>query len=96
MITLAAASRLYHSYLAIDANAKPGDRKVALAAFLASTQMVHAFGIGNTPFHVEMIVHDVVREAGARPPWGGISNDVQHAHDDIAVAHLFAALVDLS
>ena len=95
MITKNVASRLYFSFLAINAATRPIDKKVAVAEALGGTRMAHAFGVGNTPFHVELVVWETLRAQVTRPAYNASNNNVQRAYDSKVIDALEAAIANI-
>jgi hypothetical protein len=93
MLTTPVAKRLYHAYLSTFTATRPIDIKVASANFEGHVQMAHAFGIGNTPFHVKITVMETILPTYCgRPDYGTVNNKPQQDFDAEAVNRLMVAL----
>lgn len=78
---LAFATAAIARYRAIDAAERPKDRQVAGAEFRGVCIAADRLGLANTPDHFHMVVMDVIREAGDRPPYMAANNKVQQRFD---------------
>ena len=94
MVTTAVAKRLYVAFIAAeDTGKRPIDLKIAVHVFEALVEMVHAFGVGSTPFHVKITVMETVTPVlYQRPGYGTVNNSVQQNFDAAVVANLVTAL----